>query len=449
MEPTEPGADGLGAGSGPVRAPASSGRHPARVAVASVGAIVLVAAAIGVISATGNGRARPPLVLHPAGNPPAKESPAVADDSGGIALSAPYRYRLAVTAPDLGADAPVARLEAPTADDGRIAAMAAALGLHGDVTGVAGGSRQVTEGSARLTVDPVPGGWAVSYGLDGGISSPGSVSPSGGASGASEASPESTIDPSVTASTVKEGPPVTEGPAVNLPEPAEAERIARSLLDRMAITGDWSATTIDTASEGAACAPEPCAIPDHVVVTTRVVELKPRLAGVAVDGLSWQITVGNNGDVVGVFGTWTTLRTLDRYPLRTVASVFADLEAGKGTSSFPEPMNTRELGAPTPADATRPITVTIDRVALGFTVIPASDNGVEVVDVVPTYGFRGTTSGGGEFTQVLIAVEATVVPPPVTTTPPTKPIDGGPPSGRPEPQPAPVPEPTVSGKPPT
>jgi hypothetical protein len=247
---------------------------------------------------------------------------------------------------------------------------------------------------------------------------------------------------------VNEAPPVKEAPVVNLPEPGEAERIARSLLDRMGIAGDWSATTIDTASDGVACAPEPCAIPDHIVVTTRDVELKPRLAGVAVDGLSWQITIGNNGDVVGVFGTWTTLHTLDRYPLRTVASVFADLAAGKGISPFPEPMYTRELGAPMPANAP-PITVTIDRVALGFTVIPASDNGAQVVDVVPTYVFRGTTSGGGEVTRVLIAVEATVVQPPVTTTPPTKPIDGGPPSGRPEPQPAPVPQPTVAGKPPT
>jgi hypothetical protein len=216
----------------------------------------------------------------------------------------------------------------------------------------------------------------------------------------------------------------------------------------MGIAGDWSATTIDTASGGVACAPEPCAIPDHVAATTRGVELKPRLAGVAVDGLSWQITVGNNGDVVGVFGTWTTLRTLDRYPLRTVASVFADLAAGTGISPFPEPMSTRELGAPTPANAP-PITVTIADVALGFTVVPASDNGAAVVDVVPTYVFHGTTSGGGELTQVLIAVEATVVPAPVTTMPPTKPIDGGPRSGRPEPQPAPVPEPTVAGKPPT
>jgi hypothetical protein len=221
----------------------------------------------------------------------------------------------------------------------------------------------------------------------------------------------------------------------------------------MGITGDWSATTIDTGSGGVACAPEPCAIPDHIAVTTRGVELKPRLAGVAVDGLSWQVTIGNNGDVVGVFGTWTTLRTLDRYRLRTVASVFADLAAGTGISPFPEPMDTRELGAPTPADTTAPITVTIDRVALGFTVIPASDDGAAVVDVVPTYAFHGTTSGGGELTQVLIAVDATVVPAPVTTMPPTKPIDGGPRSGRPEPQPAPVPvpvpEPTVAGKPPS
>ena len=159
--------------------------------------------------------------------------------------------------------------------------------------------------------------------------------------------------------------------------------------------------------------------------------------------------MGDNGDVVAVFGTWTTLRTLDRYPLRTVAAVFADLEAGKGTSPAPEPMAAIDLGAPIPEDSTPPITVTIDHVALGFTVFPASDDGVAVVDVVPTYVFTGTMSGGGDFTQALVAVDATVVPPADPTTPPTKPIAVSPPSGRPEPQPAPLPESTVSGKPPT
>ncbi|MDQ1533887.1 MAG: hypothetical protein QOF28_1648, partial [Actinomycetota bacterium] len=197
MEPTE---TATGTGRGPAEAaPAPSGRHPGRVAVASVAAIVLVAAAIGVVSATGNDGARPPLVLDPAGSTPAKESPVGANDSGAVAGPTPYRYRLGVKAPDLGADSPVARLEAPSADDGRVASMAAALGLHGDVTSTAGGGRQVTDGRTRLTVDPVPGGWAVSYGSDVGLSSPGSVSASG-------------------APPVKEAPPVTEAPVVHLPD---------------------------------------------------------------------------------------------------------------------------------------------------------------------------------------------------------------------------------------
>ena len=129
-------------------------------------------------------------------------------------------------------------------------------------------------------------------------------------------------------------------------------------------------------------------------------------------------------------------------------------------SPFPDSINAVDLGVATPEEQGAPITVTIDHVALGFTVFPASDDGVAVVDVVPTYVFTGTMSGGGgSYTQALVAVDAAVVPPADTTPPPTKPIVVSPPSGQPLPEPQPLPKPqpepdpiteqTVAGKPPT
>jgi hypothetical protein len=168
------------------------------------------------------------------------------------------------------------------------------------------------------------------------------------------------------------------------------------------------------------------------------------------------VQIGDNGEVLGVYGTWTTLRTLDRYPLRSVDAVFTDLVAGKGTGATPVPLSAAEVDGAAPDHVIAPISVSINRITLGFAVMPASDDGVAVVDLVPTYVFTGTTDNGGEVVQELVAVEATVVPP--VTSPdapsPDKPLPDAPgvtnpPVGKPEPQPLPATEPTVSGTPPT
>jgi hypothetical protein len=81
--------------------------------------------------------------------------------------------------------------------------------------------------------------------------------------------------------------------------------------------------------------------------------------------------------------------------------------------------------------------------------MPASDNGVAVVDVVPTYAFTGRASGGTEVSRELVAVDAAVVTPSTAPGPKRVPNLTVPPIGAPEPQPLPVSPPTVSGKPPT
>jgi hypothetical protein len=425
--------------------------------LASLTLIVVLAGVVGgVIVTGGDHHAAPRLVLAPGGRPPGKfDSSALAP----VGLR-PFHYRLAGSLADLGPDAAVARLEAPVVDDARVAAIAGALGVHGEVRHAAeGGGRTVTNGSAQLGIDPTPGGWTVSFSpsaLDGGT---GTVPPSGGSGTAGSADgsapdigsgvpPDKTVAPPDTAP----GPTSTvPAPPVNLPNDVEAERIARALLEQMGVAGDWS-VTIDTlnAADSVACSPEPCAVvPPEVLPTTRSVTLSPRFEGVAIDALSWQVQLGDGGRVESAWGTLTDLRTLGHYPLQSVPQVFADLAAGRGIDPQPIALNELAPGGAEPFHEIAPVDVVIDGVTLGYAVMPASDGGAAVVDIVPTYVFSGSTTNGDAVSRSLVAVEAGVTTP--STAPGPKPTDPGPtdlPLGKPEPQPMPVdPSPTVAGKP--
>jgi hypothetical protein len=427
-------------------------RHPTRAALASLTAIALLGAGVGLVAATRHHGA-PPLVLTPGGRAPEKGTTARPSIDPGPMPWTPFRYVLAIPAPDLGSNAPVARLEAPPVDDARVRSNAADLGVNGVVERSPNGGRQVREGTALLILEPTPGGWALSYTrLSGGASSPGAVPGSGGSGG----SGGSTIVPPVPLEPVS--PPTTAPIApANLPDAARAERIARALLERIGVTGEWSATADTTSTGGGvACAPEPCAVPDHIVLASRSVELHPRFNGIEIDGISWRVDIGDEGHILGVSGTWAELRTLRRYPLRSVAAVFGDLAAGRGIDPEPVPVYANDLGGAVPFPEIKPVTVTIDRVTLGLAVMPASDGGSAVVDVVPTYVFTGRTSSGFQVSRSLVAVEATVITPSTAPGSPTTvpnatntlPVTTGP-VGKPEPQPLPVSPPTVAGKPPT
>jgi hypothetical protein len=383
--------------------------RPFRIAMASLSVVALVSAAIGLAVANEAHGTRPPLVLRVGrGSQPAEPAAAGRD-----LVASPYRYRLATTPPDLGSDAPVARLEAPPVDQARVRAMSGALGLDGPVTRTADGGWGVTHGSARLTLAPTPGGWDVEFSPDTAPSAPGSLPGSTGSGGSGTAPPTPPV--SIGA------PPVTAAPVpVELPTAAEAERTARALLNRLGVTGDWAAAISDTVvasvtnSPGntAICPPE-CSIPP-IVVSGLTVTLRPVFDTVAVDGISWQIDIGSHGAIRAVSGTWTRLRTLDRYPLRPVSAVFEDLVKGAGVNPFPVPM--REVapvapGGAAPDHVIAPTTVAITRVTIGFVAIPAAESGATVVDVVPTYVFTGRTSGGDEITQTLITVHASMATP--------------------------------------
>src|SRR5450755_4451959 len=108
-------------------------RHPVRIAAASLSVIALVSAAIGLAVASGTHGTRPPLVLS-VGRGSRLAEPAAMNCAGCDPAASAYRYRLATTPPDLGSDAPVARLEAPPVDQARVRSMATAFGIAGAVT---------------------------------------------------------------------------------------------------------------------------------------------------------------------------------------------------------------------------------------------------------------------------------------------------------------------------
>ncbi len=396
-------------------------RQPRRIAAAAVSSLVVAVAVVGVAAAT-RSHTRPPLVLVSRGK--------VVSDAAlaPIGEPVPYHYRLSVPASDLGSDAPVARLEVPSIDASRVADMARALGLKGAAIDTHPGWR-VTDGTAQLTLTPVPGGWDVAYGFDAGGRAAGSVPGSTGSTGSTGSGGSGdavAVPPSPPSPPSPQGggvaPPASlpiettpQIPAPHLPPTGHAEQIARTLLTKLGVAdGSWSATAYDSAYGAVACAPQPCATPD-VLLTTRVVVLHPTFHSVAVDGLSWQVEIGDNGRIDSASGLWTTVHPLGHYPLRSVAAVIADLTAGIGHSNSPLPMGAREALGITGGAAPAPITVTIERVTLGYAAVPASADRSAVVDIVPTYVFTGRTSTGDPVTETMVAVIAAAAPPPSTS----------------------------------
>jgi hypothetical protein len=306
------------------------GMHrPLRIVVAALSSLALVAGVIGVAAATRGGAGRPPLVLLSNGKLTADA--ALAPIGNPVA----YRYRLAGPPPDLGSDAPVGRLVVPAADAARVGAMARTLGLHGVPTETHPGWR-VTDGAAQLTLVPAPGGWDVAYAYDAGntaagstpgsagsaLGSSGSGSSGSGSSGSGNAgdvapAPPTVVAPPTPATVVappKPGPASTtlEIPARHLPAPSRAEELARALLVKLGVADDsWSATTSESARDSVTCSAPPCAEP-LVLLMSRMVVLRPTFDSIGVDGLSWQIEIGDNGKIYSVSGLWATSHTIAR-----------------------------------------------------------------------------------------------------------------------------------------
>ena len=262
-------------------------------------------------------------------------------------------YRLGGTLRELARSAPAYRLAAGPTSRSRVARLAEALGLAGEVEEVEGGGWEVADGDRSLLVQPVAGlPWSfgdksgtVSSGcaVAEGPAAAGDASPAAGAT-----APETKVAP--VPPVVEPVPPVVDPvppdrapadrvpectppePPADLPSRPDALRLARELFERAGVDLDGARGEVsDDYWQG------------------RVVTLRPVLGGVQVIGMEHTATIGSGGAVAFATGWLGSPEELGDYPLAGVAEGFERLKAsavvpaGDGTP--------RPLGGAEPAIA--------------------------------------------------------------------------------------------------
>jgi hypothetical protein len=329
----------------------------------------------------------------------------------------PMTYALDGPLADLGPSATVRQLVPHHVTDADVRRIASALGVD----------------PAAVTISTAGGTTNVSYNLGGPLGVAGS---GGGASGGSNVA----IPP------VVPSPTETTAPA-DVPDPAAAQQVAHSLLDRAGLLGPgpWAVTVADAGGVAVACAAGvPCpTVPPTVVA--RTVTFDHVVDGATLHDTGWSVTVGSHGRIESVSGSWASLADVGSYLLRSTRAVFADLQAGKAHFVGPQPM--MALGAPAivspfPSTRVQPVVVHVVGVSLGYATWSAYDGAHVHTDVVPTYRFRARADGGTPYDIEVLALDPSafgIVNPAPVPTPLPKVI--------PEPAPAPVPGGVPSGVP--
>jgi hypothetical protein len=366
-----------------------------------VAAVVTVALVAGGVLVARGGRDRSPAVLPaldlgtagpatagaaiepapaPGGTEPGRAS--------GAAIAGPWprvTYRLRGPLPNLPGEGRAWKL-ADGADAGRVAVLAAALGLSGQPRREANGWT-LRDGRRALVVHDLAGApWT----FGAGIFSPcplrtgGPYRPGAGVS---------CLDPDAPVSS----PPVAPARPLwprGLPSQAEAERAARDLVARAGLELDGAEVRV---TRGFA---------------TRTVTIAPAVGGQPTSGFAWRIDVGAKGVVRHASGWLATPAPADTYPLIGVEQGFEQL---RKSGPF-GPIARAEAPAveldPCPAGSgkvpctTLPARVaTVTGVRLGLMLAPAvatEDRPAKVAYLLPAYLFD--LEGGWTDTRAVLAV---------------------------------------------
>lgn len=362
---------------------------------------------------------------------------------------APIEYTLVADLPDLGSTGLVHRVGAPRSAADAATAIAAALGIEGTtveragVAEVVGTDRTVTVSNdgplavsiyhSVVTSEPVRGG--IEPGAGGGSTGSGGAV-DGGAGGSTDES--------------KEAPDVVDVPAIeapkNLPSAANAEQIARELLNRIGVDGDYEAEVSDSGSAGTAtaCAPgTDCPSAPEPIVTSRAVTLFRTIDGRRVGGLEWYVEVGDEGVVGSAGGTWASLEPVGEYPLRSVGTAYEALRRGEVAGGrdlvaqgSPEAGVDAPAIAPAPDVSVEPLRVAVSGATRGTIFMTAYEEGGPSAYLVPSYRFEGTYPDGTAWSAEVLAIDEKYVVKPPTISPPT--ADGREPSPASEPVPDPA-----------
>jgi hypothetical protein len=381
----------------------------------------------------------------------------------------PTSYVLDGTLPDLGATAPVYRWTAQTATLADVNRIAGALGIDADASTTPDGF-QATDGTHTLIVSVNNGSTQVSYypSAPGAVSG-GSSGSSSGSSGSADATPppDKPAEPAYPAQPAYPAEPPTTLPSrlapVAVPSAHDAETIAHDLLDRAGVLGDsqWTTAVNDSGGIAVSCAVgQSCTgVPDEV--TARDVTFTLSIDGVRVEGINWNVTIGEHSRIESVYGEWGSPTVLGSYALRSTAAAFDALQHGDTSTGGIEavdgdvPVQAQDspaTGAPatgaTSGDTTvplptvtepavaDPVVVHITGAALGLTRWDAIDGNENVIDLVPTYAFHTALRDGSAADSASDISELALDPAAIDFADPIV-----------HPTPMPVPEPGVTTEP--
>jgi hypothetical protein len=363
-----------------------------------VAAVVTVALVVGGVLVARGGAGREPAVLPGLGAQPGIEpAPAPAPAAGGVAparsaepgdarLWPRETYKLAGPLPDLPDQARAWKLGS-TVDAGRVAALAAALGLKGQPRQEANGWT-VRDGRRGLAVHSLAGvPWSFGAGILGCVPRAGGPYRPGG--GIQCLDPDASV-----ASPVAPARPLRPR---DLPTRAEAERVARDLAARAGL--DLDGATIRVVDGFA----------------SRTVTIGPAVGGQPTSGFAWTVSVGANGAVQQANGWLATPEPADTYPLIGVQEGFERLKKA-GPIAPRTPADAPSIVAePCPATAKIPCSpkplparvATVTGVRLGLQRGPARAAAAgarpDVAYLLPAYLFD--LQGGWTPTRPVVAVQ--------------------------------------------
>jgi hypothetical protein len=340
---------------------ASAGRSRRGPVLVGAGLLAVAALVIGLLVVgrddDGSGDGPPQLALTPGGG---FATEMAAADSAMIAQA--VRYELVGDLPDLGGEGPVYRVDTPALDEGAVADLAEAFGVEGSPT---------RDGETWTVGDPEGTGTYLSvYGGEGsggaGVSfgqAYGTATSAGAAEPAvDEPDKPVTDDAGEEPATDPVAPDVSQPePPADLPSEAQAEDIARELLERAdVLDGEWEVEVADGEAMFAAVG---CAVPaDGSEVDCPTVDPEPQLfsrsvtfrrlvEGKPVSGLEWYVDVGDGGKVRSAYGVLAELTSLGDYPLRSTTDAFEALQSGEAWQVGVPTLAATSTGFDTPSAA--------------------------------------------------------------------------------------------------
>jgi len=306
-----------------------AGRDPAVLPALDLSATGQPAAAADAAMATNqapaSGGARPGIEPAPA---PGGVAPARPPEPGDARLWPRETYQLGGPLPALPDQAKAWKLGS-SADTGRVAALAAVLGLAGTPKEEANGWT-VRDGRRALVVHRLAGvPWSFGTNILGGCI-PRAGGPYRPGAGIQCLDPDAPV-----ASPAAPARPLTPR---SLPSRAEAERVARDLVARAGL--DLTGATVQV-TDGFA---------------SRTVSIAPAVGGQPTSGFAWTVTVGATGVVQQATGWLATPEPADTYPLIGVQEGFERLKKA-GPIAPRTPAEAPDI-APDPCRATARVTCT-------------------------------------------------------------------------------------------